>query len=135
MGWVTGLKPLIRYKNEKDLTVLIKKAGDITPVMSFAAYLDFRRLFEGEIWVEISDASDLKAMLEANTYRNIHIRPFIDLTDKTFSVSEYLELFRVYPVGAFVLKNGRNNGELLSAIEAIAQNKSHSEFLLRRICI
>ena len=126
---------LIRCKKDENIGVYIRNTGGASSALSLASYLGARRLFEGEIWVDINNISDLELILNARLYPNIIVRPHIDARRAGVSKEEYLQLFYNYPVGAFVFSGGRECPELLTAIESISQSETHRELLLSITCI
>ena len=124
---------IIRSKKEKNIRLLIKEGGKFGWSASLVEYLERRRLFTGEIWVDI--ASDTVPSLLYKRYTGIKASPLLDLDRLSPSEEQLVAAFREYPVGGFIFKGGKGSRELISAIESVAQSADHAKFILDITCI
>ncbi len=95
---------LIRSKNTKAISILIKTQSNSSAALGLVAYLARRGIFEGEIAVTVDAETDLEvfADIAAEVYPKIWLRPFLDAESKKLSDRELSAMFSVYPSGAFL---------------------------------
>ena len=124
---------ILLLKKEKNIRILLREGGEYLCSASLIEYLDRRRLFAGDVWIE-TDRNRLSESL-FNNKTDIRIRPLVDTKKIDFSQKELIAMFREYPVGAFVFKSGRGNSVLNGALREITRSEEHAELLMELTCI
>ena len=93
---------LIRMKNTKDISVLIRTGSNSPAALGLAEYLARRGIFEGEMVISVDEKTDLESFADVaeKVYPRVWLRPLIDT--KKISDGGLKKMFSAYPSGAFL---------------------------------